>query len=80
MPEIHRTASYLQLAGSLEESREAFGELSQALVKYRQEIVGPKPVVAYCSMARKVWLQPKGEIGNPYYGQSMATCGEIVSE
>jgi hypothetical protein len=31
-------------------------------------------------MAQKVWLQPKGEIGNPYYGQSMARCGEFVSE
>ena len=80
MPEIQQAASRLQSAESLEDSREAFGELSRALVKYRQEIDGPKPVVAYCSMAQKVWLQPKGEIGNPYYGQSMATCGEIVSE
>jgi hypothetical protein len=31
-------------------------------------------------MAQQVWLQPKGEIGNPYYGQSMARCGEVVSE
>ena len=80
MPEIHRAASKLQLVGSLEDSREAFGDLSRALVKFRQEIAGPKPVVAYCSMVQKVWLQPNGEIGNPYYGQSMATCGELVSE
>jgi hypothetical protein len=40
----------------------------------------PNTVVVYCAMAEKVWIQPKGEIGNPYYGQSMARCGEVVSK
>lgn len=29
---------------------------------------------------KRSWLRPsEQEIGNPYYGQKMATCGEIVS-
>lgn len=39
---------------------------------------GGWPTVAYCSMARRSWLQPEGELGNPYYGQSMLRCGETV--
>ena len=43
-------------------------------------VKNPAPAVAFCSMAQKVWLQPSGEIGNPYYGQSMAWCGKFVSQ
>ena len=43
-------------------------------------VKNPAPAVAFCSMTQKVWLQPSGEIGNPYYGQSMARCGEFVSQ
>jgi hypothetical protein len=59
--------------------RAAFGSLSKALVRYRQLVPDPAPVVVFCSMAQEVWLQPEGEIGNPYYGQSMARCGDVVS-
>ena len=38
----------------------------------------PKPQVVYCSMAKHSWLQPKGEVSNPYYAdEAMRTCGEI---
>ena len=49
------------------------------MVRYRQLVPDPQPVVVFCSMAQKVWLQPKGEIGNPYYGSSMLRCGKVVS-
>ena len=38
----------------------------------------PRPVVAYCSMAKHSWLQPKGEIENPYFDASMRACGEVT--
>jgi hypothetical protein len=45
------------------------------------KMVGGKgTIVAFCSMTKKSWLQPKGEIGNPYYGKSMPRCGEVVSK
>ena len=52
------------------------------MVQYRAQVEGDElPVVMYCSMAKKSWLQlAGGEIGNPYYGQSMARCGEAVGQ
>ena len=78
--DFRESADMLSHADALASSRDAFGKLSRAMVAYRQLTESPKSVVVYCSMAEKVWLQPKGEIGNPYYGQSMAGCGEIISE
>lgn len=80
LPDIEAAAAELEQAGDLEQARAAFGELSKAMVRYRRMVADPEPVVVFCSMAQEVWLQPKGEIGNPYYGQSMARCGEVVSE
>ena len=79
MPKISDFARQLGEASDLEGAREAFYELSKVMVRYRSKVGGEGlPVVAYCSMLKKSWLQPEGEIGNPYYGQSMAGCGEIV--
>ncbi len=80
LPSIQESSSELAKAAAISEARESFGELSKALVQYRRLVTGPVPAVAFCSMAQKVWLQPSGEIGNPYYGQSMARCGEFVSQ
>ena len=80
MRDLRASADKLGQEESLAASRDAFAELSRALVAYRQMAANPTVVVAFCPMAEKIWLQPKGEIGNPYYGQSMAGCGEIISE
>ena len=66
-------------AGDLEATRSAFYELSKPMVQYRELMTGDKPVVAYCPMERKSWLQEDDAIGNPYAGQSMPTCGSVVS-
>jgi Cu(I)/Ag(I) efflux system membrane fusion protein len=79
LPEIAAAADRLAAAGGLEAARDAFFELSKPLVRYRALVDGePGVVVAYCEMAKRSWLQPEGEIGNPYYGRSMARCGEVV--
>jgi hypothetical protein len=80
LPKIRSATNELRVAGDLEQAREAFGKLSEAMVHFRQMVRDPGPVVVFCSMAQAAWLQPKGEIGNPYYGQGMARCGEVVSE
>ena len=75
---IASKASAVASAGELESARHAFAELSDAMIVYRSESKEePKPVVAYCSMAKHSWLQAKGPISNPYLGASMPTCGEI---
>ena len=80
LPAIREASASLTESGDIAETRAAFGKLSKAMAQYRHMTPDPHPAVAFCSMAQEVWLQPEGEIGNPYYGQSMARCGEIVSE
>ena len=76
--DVAAKASALATTRDLESARHAFAELSDAMIVYRATSKEePKPIVAYCSMAKHSWLQPKGPISNPYYGPSMATCGEV---
>lgn len=78
LPELRVAAANLVAADTLKTSRDAFYELSKLLVQLRKTASGDLPVVAYCSMARRSWLQPEGKLGNPYYGETMPTCGEVV--
>ncbi len=80
LPSIRTASADLIEAATTDAVREAFAALSKAMVQYRQLVPEPAPVVAFCPMAQEAWLQPEGEIGNPYYGQSMPRCGKIVSE
>jgi hypothetical protein len=80
LPMVRNSAATLAETTAIDAARNAFGDLSKHLVDYRRLIDNPESVVAYCSMAQAVWIQPKSELGNPYYGQSMARCGKIVSE
>lgn len=80
LPSIREASGQVGRAETITDARESFAVLSKALVQYRKLVADPAPAVAFCSMAQKVWLQPSGEIGNPYYGQSMARCGEFVSQ
>jgi len=78
LPKMRTAAENLAAAGDLKAARTAFFELTEPLLEYRK-VVAPEAAsrVAYCPMADKSWIQPDGEIGNPFYGQSMATCGSF---
>ena len=82
--ELAVAAEALAKAADLSSARDAFYAFSKPLVRYRAALVASGhdedelPVVAYCAMAKRSWLQPAGKIGNPYHGQSMAECGEVV--
>lgn len=80
LPEVQKAATALAAAKDLAAARSAFGELSKPMVRYREMASGDRPMVVYCPMAKKAWLQPEGDIGNPYYGQKMAHCGQVVSK
>ena len=80
LPQVAAAAARLAAAKDLDTARISFGELSKPLVRWREMASGPRPVVVYCSMLKKAWLQPPGELGNPYYGQEMPNCGEVVSK
>ena len=73
-------AMALQKAKKIEEAREAFGRMSDALIAHldaEKHKPGNGVRVAYCPMARKSWLQKDGTIQNPYYGSQMLTCGSF---
>ncbi len=79
-PQISGAAQKLSAAKDLKTARDAFYELSKPMVRWREAARSKANVVAFCSMTKRSWIQPKGEIGNPYYGKAMATCGEVVSK
>jgi hypothetical protein len=78
LPAMIAAADALAGAGGLQAARDAFYELTKPLVRWREGVAAAsRPAVAYCPMYKRSWLQPDGEIGNPYGG--MPRCGEIVA-
>lgn len=77
LPEIEKRASEVARSGDLETIRNEMAELTQPLVRWHELVEGSRPVVAYCSMVKKAWIQPDEAIGNPY-APYMLRCGEVV--
>jgi hypothetical protein len=78
---LSELAETLEKAPDIKAARVAFAALSDGAIKYREtRCCGDKPVVVYCSMKKQSWLQPAGEIGNPYVDASMRKCGEIMEQ
>jgi hypothetical protein len=72
---IAKAADAVAKSADLDQAREAFGTLSDEMIKLRGETTGDKPGVAYCPMAKKSWLQSTKEaIANPYE-PAMKECG-----
>ena len=80
LPDLDKAARSLVTARSVKAARSAFGDLSTAMIGYRDHVAGVVPHVAYCPMAKKSWLQNGKTIMNPYYGSSMLHCGSIVED
>jgi len=80
-PEIANDADALAKSNDMDGARHAFATLSNAMIAYRTAgDERPKPQVVYCSMAKRSWLQRKGDISNPYYADpAMRGCGEVKS-
>jgi hypothetical protein len=77
---IDTAAVQLASATALEDARNKFGVLSDAVVTYMDglHLTAPPGVrKAYCPMAQKPWLQQGDTLANPYYGSEMLTCGEF---
>ncbi len=79
LPEVEKASGELAAAGDLKAARDAFYRVSMPLVRWPAATGRPAPVVAFCSMAKRSWLQPQPQpLGNPYYGKKMERCGEVV--
>ena len=80
LPGLETAAVELSKTKTLEAARVAFGDLSDAMVSYRNLAAGEVPHIAYCPMAKQSWLQNGKKIANPYYGSAMLRCGSIVEK
>ena len=80
LEEIQSAASGLSSVDSLTSAREVFFTLTKPMARYRKLTGDQDTVIAYCPMAQRSWIQPEGEIGNPYFGQEMPKCGDVVEE
>ncbi len=76
---VAEKADALAKAADLKAARSSFGPLSDEMLKVREAAKGDKPSVYYCPMVKKSWLQPKGEVGNPY-DAAMEKCGMLKAE
>ena len=70
-------AEALSKATTLPAAKTAFGALSDEMIRYRTALKAKEPIVVYCSMEKKSWLQPRGTVVNPYVDPSMRACGEV---
>jgi len=80
--EIAAGAGVLAQQTTIADARRAFGTMSEAIVasvKNGAVVVGDDIRVGYCPMVRKSWLQKDGAVANPYYGEKMLTCGELIN-
>lgn len=77
---IETSAARLTQVTDIERTRDQFFDLTKPMAKYRKLTGDQSTFIAYCSMAQKAWMQPDGELGNPYMGQKMPRCGEVVGE
>jgi hypothetical protein len=62
-------------ADSIIIARNEFATLSERAIKLASGQTGY--YVVNCPMLKKDWVQPTGEISNPYAGRSMPNCGMI---
>jgi hypothetical protein len=76
---VAELAQSLTVTRDMAGARRVFGLLSDEMIKVRSAATGARPAVYYCPMAKKSWLQPKGQVGNPYEA-GMASCGELKAE
>ena len=75
-------AAKISEANTIKDQRAAFSDLSNALIVLVKEsgVASGKIYVDYCPMALNntggFWLSTEEGIKNPYFGDSMLTCGE----
>ena len=75
---LAKHASAIGNSKDIKAVRENFKELSKPMAMWAG-MSKPKGIdVVYCPMAKASWLQKKGNIRNPYYGQAMLSCGEVI--
>jgi Cu(I)/Ag(I) efflux system membrane fusion protein len=68
----------LQEAKNIASVREAFKELSKPVSTWVTMAKPEHTSVMYCPMEKAGWVQRGPNVANPYLGQKMASCGQMV--
>lgn len=74
---VAAAAAKVERAATITDARKAFGEGSEAMRAALKIAERDDFLVVFCPMVKRHWLQPKGEIRNPY-GSAMPNCGRVV--
>jgi Cu(I)/Ag(I) efflux system membrane fusion protein len=76
-----------RMNGTLETARQAYRGVSHAMLRALAKARGPQTAKSlthyYCPMVPGGggdWMQPGGELANPYWGDEMLRCGEVVRD
>ncbi|WP_407527756.1 DUF3347 domain-containing protein [Lacibacter sp. MH-610] len=72
-------AGIIASAGDINKQRDAFISLSNAMIVLARgiKLTDKEVYVDYCPMKKASWLSGEKAIKNPYYGNSMLTCGSV---
>lgn len=75
-----KDANTIADAKSIDKQRVAFSEFSNNMTAVAKEMkMTSAPVyLQYCPMKKAGWLSSEKNIKNPYYGNSMLTCGKVT--
>lgn len=84
--ELNRTIEHINHADDINSVRDLFKEISASIITIAEsfEPVSATLFIQHCPMADSNkgadWLSQEKEILNPYFGESMLTCGEVKKE
>lgn len=84
--DLKNTLQHVPHFKNLGEVRKSFHQLSDAMIRLEMSFNANDETlyVLHCPMANNNkgadWLSTSKEVKNPYYGQSMLTCGEVIKE
>lgn len=77
--DLAKSATSLAEAKDIASQRLAFGKISPIMLKLAERTKLTAPIyVQNCPMAKQSWLSEVKNIQNPFYGNSMLTCGEVT--
>jgi hypothetical protein len=73
-------AEHIKTAKDLNKQREYFAALSQHVYSMAQlvKLSGHPVYQQYCPMKKMYWLSSETSIKNPYYGNTMLSCGKVT--
>lgn len=81
LDEMAAASAKLAAGQDLKADRDTFALLTKgAMYVVAFHYKGATPEIFFCPMKQLAWLQESADIGNPYYGSEMLTCGVKVAK